>query len=266
MSGYSGQGDVVMRFRDKVAVVTGAGSGIGKSTARLLAGQGAIVAANDLDPAAARAVVALIIEEGGQALAIAGDAADEAFVDDAVAEVLRLLGRLDILVNNVGISVTSPAEDFDAWDRVIRTNLYSQYFWSRAVAKAAMIPARRGAIINVASLAGLAAVPNQIGYVVSKHGVVGLTRSLAVEWGHYGIRVNCVCPGITATEMITGPAGMDPERLIARVKRVPLDRMGTATEQAQTIAFLASDEASYLNGVILTNDGGQMALHSGVMI
>jgi len=260
------QGDAVMRFRDRVAVVTGAGSGIGKSTARLLAGQGAIVAVNDLDPAAASAVVAIITGEGGLALAIAGDAADEAFVDDAVAEVMGLRGRLDILVNNAGISVSSPAEDFDAWDRVIRTNLYSQFFWSRAVGKAAMIPAKRGAIVNVASIAGLAAVPNQIGYVVSKHGVVGLTRSLAVEWGRYGIRVNCVCPGITATEMTTGPTGMDPERLKARVGRVPLGRMGTVQEQAETIAFLASDEASYLSGVILNSDGGQLALHSGVMM
>jgi len=255
-----------MRFADRVAIVTGAGGGIGRATALLLARQGATVAVNDLDHRAAEAVVSEIASQGGRAMAIAGDAADEACVDDAVAEVMSVKGRIDILVNNAGISVVAPAEDFVAWDRVIRTNLYSQFFWCGAVANASMIPAQRGAIVNVASIAGLAAVPNQIGYVVSKHGVVGLTRSLAVEWGRYGIRVNCVCPGITATEMTTGPTGMDPERLKARVGRVPLGRMGTVQEQAETIAFLASDEASYLSGVILNNDGGQLALHSGVMM
>ena len=184
----------------------------------------------------------------------------------SVAEVMRVHGRIDVLINNAGISVVAPAEDFVAWDRVLRTNLYSQFFWSKAAANAAMIPVGHGAIVNVASIAGLAAVPNQIGYVVSKHGVVGLTRSLAVEWGRHGIRVNCVCPGITATDMTTGPTGMDPERLKARVQRVPLGRMGTAAEQADTIAFLASDEASYLSGLIMNNDGGQLALHSGVMV
>ncbi|MNJ49296.1 Levodione reductase [compost metagenome] len=159
----------------------------------------------------------------------------------------------------------APAEDFIAWDRVVRTNLYSQFYWSREVAKAAMIPAGRGAIVNVASIAGLAAVPNQIGYVVSKHGVIGLTRSLAIEWGRHGIRVNCVCPGITATDLTTGAAGMDPERLKARIARVPMGRMGEADEQAQAIAYLASDEASYVSGLIMNADGGQLALHSGVM-
>ena len=255
-----------MRFKDRVAIVTGAGGGIGRTTALLLADQGALVAVNDLDPSSAGAVVAEIEARGGNGLVIAGDAADEAIADEATDRVLNAFGRIDILVNNAGISVVAPAEDFVAWDRVIRTNLYSQFFWSRAVAKAAMIPAGRGAIVNVASIAGLAAVPNQIGYVVSKHGVVGLTRSLAVEWGRYGIRANCVCPGITATDMTTGPTGMDPERLKARVGRVPLSRMGTVEEQAEAIAFLASDAASYLSGVILNNDGGQLALHSGVMM
>jgi NAD(P)-dependent dehydrogenase (short-subunit alcohol dehydrogenase family) len=255
-----------MRFRNRVAIVTGAGGGIGKVTALLLAAQGATVAVNDLDRGACEDTVDAIRAAGGGALAVPGDAADEAVVLNSVAEVMRVHGRIDVLINNAGISVVAPAEDFVAWDRVLRTNLYSQFYWSRAAANAAMIPAGRGAIVNVASIAGLAAVPNQIGYVVSKHGVVGLTRSLAVEGGRHGIRVNCVCPGITATDMTTGPTGMDPERLRARVQRVPLGRMGTASEQADTIAFLASDEASYLSGLIMNNDGGQLALHSGVMV
>jgi NAD(P)-dependent dehydrogenase (short-subunit alcohol dehydrogenase family) len=232
----------------------------------LLAAQGAIVAVNDVDPTASGATVDAILSRGGQAIAINGDAADEGVAFDRVAEVMRAQGRIDVLVNNAGISVVAPAESFIDWDRVLRTNLYSQFFWARAVANAAMIPAARGAIVNVSSIAGLTAVPNQIGYVVSKHGVVGLTRSLAVEWGRYGIRVNCVCPGITATDLTTGPAGMDPKRLNARVSRVPLARLGTVAEQATAIAFLASDDASYISGLILNNDGGQLALHSGVVI
>jgi NAD(P)-dependent dehydrogenase (short-subunit alcohol dehydrogenase family) len=266
MTGSQSRKGIPMRFKDKVAIVTGAGAGIGRVTALLLAGEGAIVAVNDRDRRMAEAVVAEIRARGGQALGIAGDAAEEAVAADATARVVGTHGRIDILVNNAGISVVAPAEDFVDWDRVMRTNLYSQFFWSRAVAKAAMIPAGRGAIVNVASIAGLAAVPDQIGYVVSKHGVVGLTRSLAVEWGRYGIRVNCVCPGITATDMTTGPSGMDSARLKARVGRVPLGRMGTADEQAEAIAFLASDAASYMSGLILNNDGGQLALHSGVMM
>jgi NAD(P)-dependent dehydrogenase (short-subunit alcohol dehydrogenase family) len=253
------------RFKGRVAVVTGAGGGIGQAAALLLARQGALVAVNDLNPDLAAAAVSGIEAAGGRALALPGDAADEAFAAEAVAEVMRVCGRIDVLVNNVGISVVAPAEDFIAWDRVVRTNLYSQFYWSREVAKAAMIPAGRGAIVNVASIAGLAAVPNQIGYVVSKHGVIGLTRSLAIEWGRHGIRVNCVCPGITATDLTTGAAGMDPERLKARIARVPMGRMGEADEQAQAIAYLASDEAAYVSGLIMNADGGQLALHSGVM-
>jgi len=255
-----------MRFQGRVAIVTGAGGGIGLATALRLAGEGASLAINDVDPAAAQAAVSSIQALGGAAIALPGDAADEALVEEAVDKTLQTYGRIDVLVNNAGISVVAPAEDFVAWDRVMRTNLYSQFFWSKAVARAAMIPAGQGSIVNVASIAGLAAVPNQIGYVVSKHGIVGLTRSLAVEWGRHGIRVNCVCPGITATELTTGRGGMDPDRLKARVARVPMGRVGSADEQACSIVFLASDDASYVSGLIMTNDGGQIALHSGVMV
>lgn len=252
-----------MRFDEKIVIVTGGGGGIGLATAQLFASEGATVAINDLDPAIVDRAVATIEEHGGRAIALPGDVTDPAAVRTCVEKVLADLGRVDVLVNNAGITRMGPAEDYAHWRALMSTNLDSQFYWSQAVAKASMIPNRSGSIVNMASTAGLSAFPGDIGYIVSKHGVVGLTKALAVEWGQYNIRVNCVCPGLTQTEMVKAVEDAHPERFAVRRARIPLGRAATPEDQARSVVFLASDDASYATGLIMNVDGGQLALFSG---
>lgn len=252
-----------MRFKGKVAIVTGGGSGIGLATCRLLAEEGAIVAVNDLKAEAVDAVVAEIQERGGQAMGLIGDVSDPEFASASVSRVLSAYGAIDVLVNNAGIATIEPAETYSAWRRINAVNLDAPFYWSQAVAREAMLPAKSGAIVNVSSLAGLNAYPGDVGYIASKHGVVGLTKAMAVEWARQGVRVNCLCPGFTETQIIRDMEEIDPNRFASRRDRIPTRRAATPEQQAEVIAFLASSAASNLTGVILNSDGGQLALSSG---
>jgi len=253
------------RFEGKVCVITGAGSGIGLASAKLMAAEGGIVAINDLRAEAAEAAVASI---GGQAFAIPGDVSDPKQVAANVDAVLARHGRIDVLVNNAGLFDLGPADTLplERWRRSIGVNLDGPFLWSQAAGVRSMIPRRQGVIVNVASPAGLAAIPDNIGYVSSKHGVVGLTKSLAVEWGRHGIRVNALCPGVTESEMVREFARADPKMFADRQKRIPIGRSAQPEEQARVIAFLASPESSYVNGLIMNVDGGMLALFSGYSI
>jgi NAD(P)-dependent dehydrogenase (short-subunit alcohol dehydrogenase family) len=252
------------RFKDQVVVITGAARGMGFAAASLFAQEGARVAINDLDPAAVDAAVTKISATGGQAIGLPGDVSDQAQVGRNVQQVLDHFGRIDVLVNNAGIISRSASATIDAksWHRVIAVNLDGVFFWSQAVAAAAMIPQRSGAIVNVASVAGMTGIPNSAAYVASKHAVVGLTRALAVDWGQYDIRVNAVCPGITRTELSAADRARSPEVYAAREGRIPLGRPAEADDQARAILFLASADAASVTGLVMNVDGGSMALAS----
>lgn len=247
------------RYDGKTAIVTGAGSGIGLAMTERLLAEGAWVIANDLD------VSALQARPDERLVAVAGDVTDPATGEVLAAAALDVgTGRVDALFNNAGITLFKPAEEYgiEEWDRVIAVNLSACWYVASAVGKV-MIGQRRGAILNTASGAGLAGIANGVAYVASKHGVVGLTRALATDWGRFGIRVNALAPGFTMTAMSEVFRQQSPEAYAARASRVPLHRAGEVAEQAAMALFLNSDESSYTSGLIAVVDGGTHALSAG---
>jgi len=245
-----------MSDEKRVAVVTGGAQGIGRRTAELLAERGFQLALIDLR--VAEDTIRAIEEHGGQAMGFAGDIADEAVVERFAAEVFERFGRADVLVNNAGISLISAAEETSARDyrRVLEVNLVAPFLLAKAFGTK-MLEAGRGSIINVASVAGLLGVADRAAYNASKHGLVGLTRTLAAEWGGRGVRVNAVCPGWVKTEMDAADQARGTYTDADITGRVPMGRFATADDVARAIAFLADErESSFVNGHTLSVDGG----------
>ena len=241
---------------NSVAVITGGAQGIGRRTAEVLAERGFRIALIDLrEPAE---TVRAIEQRGSQALAFTGDITDESVVARFADQVYATFGRADVLVNNAGISLISPAEETTAsqYRRVMEVNLVAPFLLARAFG-VKMLAARRGAIINVASVAGLVAVSDRAAYNASKHGLVGLTRTLAAEWGGRGVRVNAVCPGWVKTEMDLADQLGGSYSDADIVGRVPMARFASPDDVARAIAFLADEnESAFINGHTLSVDGG----------
>ncbi len=244
------------RFANKTALITGAAAGIGAATARLMAVQGAKILLADINSDAGQAVAEEIKAAGGSADFIACDVSDETQIMAAVKRAVAFGGRLDVMVNNAGIGgKPAPIHETDnvTWERVLRVNLTS-VFWGQKHATLAMLAdGKGGAIVNVASIAGIGAAANLNAYGATKAGVIQLTATGSSEVSRAGIRINAVCPGWTDTAII---ADMDAATRARMVAAIPLGRLGEASEIAQLIAFLASDEASFISGVAYRIDGG----------
>jgi NAD(P)-dependent dehydrogenase (short-subunit alcohol dehydrogenase family) len=242
-----------------VAVITGAAQGIGRHSAELLAQRGYNLALNDLrTPAETRGAAE---KSGAEVVEFLGDVSDENDVARFASQVQKQWGRADVLVNNAGVSFISPAEQVSASDfrRVLDVNLLGPFLLCKAFGDM-MLAQRSGSIINVASVAGLVGIADRAAYNASKHGLIGLTRTLAAEWGGRGVRVNAVCPGWVKTEMdIADQAGggyTDSDI----TSRVPMARFATPDDVANAVGFLADSKASsFVNGHALVVDGGWVA-------
>lgn len=250
-------------LQGQVALVTGAAGGIGQAIARTLAANGARVVYADIDGDAARACAAAT----PGAMAVRMDVTDEVEVESAMVEVMRACSRLDILVNNAGVNSLVHRVNIDQfplaeWERILKVDLTGLFLVSRSGARR-MVGGRGGRIINIASVLGLVPARLQSPYVAAKAGVVNLTRSMALELGPQGIRVNCIAPGSILTEgtkkLFYAPDGKFSERVQALLAHIPLGRPGNCEEIANAVLFLAAPESSYINGAILPVDGGWLA-------
>ena len=241
----------------KVALVTGAGSGIGEASARLFAAEGATVVVADVDGSAADRVAGSIRADGGEAIALSVDVTDEASVTAMVASVLDHHGRLDCAHNNAGISgVMTPFTDLtlDDWERMLRVNLTGVFLCMKHEL-APMAARRSGAIVNTSSGAGVVGFAGLPHYVAAKHGVLGLTKSAAQEYARSGIRVNAICPGTTRTPMIESFLAGQPEIEKLVTRGVGRGSMGEALEVAQAAVWLCSDRSSFVSGESMLVDG-----------
>ena len=243
-----------MRLAGKVAIITGAGRGIGQATAVKFAKEGAVVAVCDVDTKTTEDTARMIEAMGGKAMAFAVNVTDTSSIKEMVSAVYERCGKIDVLVNNAGIVADAQLKNMteDQFDRVIDINLKGTYNCTKAVVDI-MLEQQSGVILNASSIVGLSGNFGQTNYAASKFGVIGMVKTWARELGKRGIRANAVCPGFVATTIIDNI----PDKVIQSLEaKVPLGRLAQPEEIANVYAFLASDEASYINGAVIEVSGG----------
>lgn len=242
------------RLENKIAIITGGADGIGKATAIRFSAEGAVVVLWDLNAEKGETTAAAIVAGGGQALFMKVNTAVYAEVEAATKKVVARYGRADILINNAGITRDATLKKMtpELWQQVIDVNLTGVFNCAKCVAEA-MVENGWGRIVNASSVVALYGNFGQTNYVATKAGLIGMTKTLAKELGRKGVTVNAVAPGFIATEMV---GKMPPEVLKSMEEKVPVKRLGRPEEIAAAYAFLASDEAAYINGATLSVDGG----------
>ncbi len=252
-----------MEFKDKIAIITGAASGIGHATAMSMSEKGATIIAVDLNEVAGAKLVEQIIEKGGKAEFIKTNVADWEVMKAVHGKVITDYGRIDIAINNAGIgNIPTPMihTSNEDWDQVMAINA-SGVFYGMKLQVEQMLKQGGGVIVNTASVAGLRGLPRSIAYAASKHAVVGMTKTASMEYAKKNIRINAICPAFTVTALFT-PEMMDglKEGLSEKLKKtIPMNRFGDVQEIADAIMWLCSDKASFVNGIALPLDGGMTA-------
>ncbi len=251
-----------MQLKDKIAIVTGARRGTGRTHALVLAKEGAKVVVSDISLEGCEKVADEIKSSGGQAVAVKCDVTSKKEIDGMVKKTLDKFGKIDILVNNAGIAEFKAFLEMTEkeWDRTLDINLKGYFLCAQACAKE-MAKQKSGVIVNIASVAmGQVGIgfPNIAHYCASKGGIVGMTEALAVELAPYNIRVNAIAPGLIETSMIDS-IKQDPKTMEAMLARVPMHRVGKPEEVSELVLFLASDKSSYITGSVVVIDGGWLA-------
>jgi len=246
----------------KTAIVTGAGSGIGRASALALGAAGAAVVVADIDAGGGEETASVLTGAGATASFVKADVTDAGDVERMVEYAVATYGSLDAAHNNAGVlgsnAVLTDVDD-DEWRRVLELNLTSVYLCMKHEIRAMLAAGKPGSIVNTASFSGLVGVPFAAAYVASKHGVVGLTKAAAIEYGRKGIRVNAVCPGTVNTEMMQDRIAASPKMEEALRNVSPMRRLAEAGEVADAVVWLCSDAASFVNGHALPVDGGAVA-------
>lgn len=248
-----------MRLKDKVAIITGGGSGFGEVTGHLFASEGAAVMLADVNSTAARAVAEAIQAEGGKAAWVEANVSSSESTAAMVKATLDAFGQVDILFNNAGVEGWGSVVDADetVWERIFAVHVRGAFLCSKHAIPAMIERGKGGSIINVSSVAGLVGLQNMAAYSAAKGAIVSLTRSMAADFAPHNIRVNCIAPGTTMTAMGKRLIENDtPEKLAQRLSRYPMRRFGEPQEIARSVLYLASDDSSYTTGTCLVMDGG----------